>query len=202
MARQRIVGVADSNVGVPAPGRHSAKRFSSTQIALLLVITLLAAVLRLFRLGDWSLWVDEANTWRDVTMPLWGDGGFFSGYRGWYPLSFLLLRSLLDHGLLPMWSEGWLRLPFACCGILTVPALAVFGNLLVGRRAALLSALFLAVNPWHIYWSQNIRGYVLVFFFAIVAAGVFWLGALRGSWRLRLLGLLTAVVGGLCHPTA
>lgn len=194
---------------VPDPhrprGQSPHRPFTGVHIALLLGITLLAAVMRLYRLDQWSMWVDEAHSWRDATMPLGGDDGFMSSPRKWYPATFLMLRWLLDLGWLPYSgghaAEGWLRLPFAFCGIVTVPLLALVGNLFVGRRAALLAALFLALNPWHIYFSQNVRGYVMVFFFATLAAGLFQVGTQRGSWWWRGASLLAVLIGSAFHPT-
>ncbi|MGE3171652.1 MAG: glycosyltransferase family 39 protein [Planctomycetota bacterium] len=165
-------------------------------VLLLFGITLVAAVLRLSCLGEWSFWVDEAHTWRDVTMPMWR---FVGDVRVWYPTSFLGLRALMDLGVLPGFSEGWLRLPFAFVGIVSVPVLALFGNAIVGRSAALLAAALLAVNPWHIYWSQNARAYVLVAFVALLACWTFWHGQQRRSWRWTTIGVLAALVCGSCH---
>jgi hypothetical protein len=188
----------------PGPGIESERPqavqpFRGVHVLVLFGITMLAGLLRLLNLAEWSLWVDEAHTWRDATLPL---GDFLDGDRAWYPTTYLTLRWLLDAGVLPQLTEGWLRLPFAFCGIVSVPLLAFFGNLLVGRRAALLAALFLAINPWHIYWSQNARGYVLVFFFAVLSAGTFWLGVLRRSSLWLALGVALTLVGASCHPTS
>jgi hypothetical protein len=58
------------------------------------------------------------------------------------------------------------------------------------------------VNPWHIYWSQNARGYVLAFLFAALAAN----RAARWTELARNRDLFTALaataLGFLCHPTA
>ncbi|MGE3170995.1 MAG: glycosyltransferase family 39 protein [Planctomycetota bacterium] len=170
--------------------------FRPLHLWLLSAITLVAAALRLWHIGDWSIWVDEAHTWRDVTMPL---DDFAASARGWYPTSYLLLRWLMEAGWLGQLTEGWLRLPFAFCGIVTVPLLALFGRRLVGRRAALLAALLLAINPWHIYWSQNARAYVLVGLFAVAAAGSFWIGVERRSRPWYLVGVALALVAGSCH---
>jgi hypothetical protein len=175
--------------------------WSRREIWLLVALLCVGAALRLFRLEQWSLWVDEAHTWRDATLPLYGDKGFFAGYRSYYPLSFLGLRWLMDAGLLPSHGEGWLRLPFAFAGIVSVPLLGLVGNLFVGRCAALLATAFLAVHPWHVYWSQNARGYVLVVFCVLLAVGCYWLGRRLLDWRLRAAGIAAAAVGGLCHPT-
>ncbi len=186
------------DTGFGASGPMGVLPFSGRQVLLLAAITVLAAALRLWHLGDWSIWIDEAHTWRDVTMPI---EDFFKAAPSWYPTSFLMLRFLMEHGWLQQFTEGWLRLPFAFCGILTVPLLALFGNLIVGRRAALLAALFLAINPWHIYWSQNARAYVLVGMFAVAAAGSWWLGILRGSRLWLVTGFALVLAGGSCHPT-
>ena len=67
----------------------------------LLAISAVALLLRLFALGEWSLWIDEAHTWRDATMPLFSAprvDGFLDSNRQFYPLTFLWLRGLLALG--------------------------------------------------------------------------------------------------------
>ncbi|MEO6595689.1 MAG: hypothetical protein ABIP94_13130, partial [Planctomycetota bacterium] len=49
----------------------------------LLSITAVAAWLRLWHLGEWSLWIDEAHTWRDAQLPL---ELFLREDRALYPL--------------------------------------------------------------------------------------------------------------------
>ncbi len=171
--------------------------WTGKELVALFALTILAASLRLFRLNEWSLWVDEAHTLRDATMPL---EHFWNSLVSNYPIAFLTLRGSLDH--LPELSEGWLRLPFAFAGILTVPLLAIVGRGIVGGRAAMLGALFLAVDPWHIYWTQNVRGYVLMLPFALVSVGVFWSAIQRGSKLLYLASLVFLVAAGMTHPTA
>jgi uncharacterized membrane protein len=176
-------------------GRDEA--FTSRDLAILAGITLLAAVLRLCRLDRWSLWVDEAHTLRDVTCPL---DQFWGTVLDTYPLSYLMLRGVLDY--LPSYSEGWLRLPFAFFGILAVPVAALAGRGIVGRRASLFAAIVLAVHPWALYWSQNARAYALMLPFAILGAGALWSGTVRRSWVQVAGGIAAIAVAGLCHPTA
>ncbi len=172
--------------------------FGRTDLVVLAAITVLAAVLRLYRLGEWSLWVDEAHTFRDVTAT---SEAFWQSGTSRYPLAYLMLRGLLAVGLLPTTGEGWLRLPFAFCGILSVPVIAVFGRTLVGRRAALLAALMLAVFPWHLYWSQNARGYSLVMLLAMLGAFAFHGGITHRSILWAVIGVVTVVLSGLTHPS-
>jgi len=135
--------------------------FSQKQWLVILAVTLLAAVLRFLELGEWSIWIDEAHTWRDATMAFDGENSFMGTQRRMYPLSFLLLRFLVGAGVIG--NDEWsLRLPFALIGIVTVPLLAVCGRRLVGAWPAVLASGLLALSPWHIFWSQNARGYCLV----------------------------------------
>lgn len=144
-------------------------RFHVVHGLLVVLATAVAAALRLQDLGTWSFWVDEAHSWRDATMALDGENGFLSEDRRLYPLTFLLLRVLIDVGGLAQ-DEWSLRLPFALIGIATVPLLAVCGRHVIGPGAAVLSAWLLALHPWHVFWSQNARGYALVVFGAVIAA--------------------------------
>ncbi|MBX3462456.1 MAG: glycosyltransferase family 39 protein [Planctomycetes bacterium] len=178
-----------------------ATAFTGWQWMALLAAAAAAAALRLHGLGDWSVWVDEAHTWRDATMPLAGESGFLRSDRALYPLTFLAVRGLLALGWVGA-DEYSLRLPFALVGILTIPVLALGGRRLVGARAAVLAAWFLALNPWHVYWSQNARGYVLTCFFAVVASNraMAYAATRRGF---DLAAALAAIALGSCsHPTA
>jgi 4-amino-4-deoxy-L-arabinose transferase-like glycosyltransferase len=157
--------------------------------------------LRLLDLGTWSFWIDEAHTWRDATMPLHGEDGFLGSGRAMYPLAFLMVRGLLAAGWIGG-DEASLRLPFALLGIATVPLLAFCGRRLVGNSAAVLAAVVCAVNPWHVYWSQNARGYAFVVFFACIAANRVGAYAVDHRRRDLLTALLAVAAGTLFHPTS
>ena len=77
--------------------------FTRDQLLVLAGITLLAAVLRLFRLEEWSLWVDEAHTFRDATSDL---DVFWASNVSKYPVSALTLRWLLEHDILRATGEN------------------------------------------------------------------------------------------------
>lgn len=175
--------------------------FGRRQWMVILLATVVAAALRMYELGEWSMWVDEAHTWRDATMPLSGEGGFLSGQRRFYPLPFLLLRFLLGVSVIG-YDEWSLRLPFALMGILTVPLLAVCGRRLVGRWPAVIAACLMAINPWHLFWSQNARGYGMAVMGSVLA--IYWLHKLFSSGAAKdlLLATFFVVVAGACHPTA
>lgn len=164
----------------------------------LLFVTVLAACVRFWNLGEWSLWIDEAHTWRDATMPL---EAFFTSDRAMYGLSFVGVRVLLALHWIGT-SEWWLRLPFALAGIVSVPVMALAGRRLVGAWPALLASALLALDPWHEYWSQNARSYVLAFAFVALAANR--AHAWIENQRTRdFVGAIAAIVlGTACHSTA
>lgn len=170
-------------------------------LAILLAITAAGAVLRLFRLQEWSLSVSEAATWRAVTEPLWGAHGLFASEQGLYPLAFLGERWLFDAGVLPFLGEGWWRLPFAFFGMLTVPLLALVSRRLVGSPAALLASGTLALHPWHIEASQTAAPAVVALFFVLLAAAA----ALRlrdsSSWWWRVGSAALVALAGACHAS-
>jgi 4-amino-4-deoxy-L-arabinose transferase-like glycosyltransferase len=165
----------------------------------LLLATAAAAALRLCDLGTWSLWIDEANTFRDATIPLQGEGGLLEQTRAFYPVPFLLLRGLFALGLGQ--DEGSLRLPFALVGIATVPLLGRWGRRLVGDGGAVVAAWLCALHPWHVFWSQNARGYGLAFLCAAWATHLADRWAERGGVRPLLAALAVLGFGMLCHPT-
>ena len=175
--------------------------FSRRQLGWMLLFTVLAAALRLTRLGEWSLWIDEAHTFRDVIAPseMFWDYGTAN-----YPLSYLLLRSFTEmFGMLASdLSPEIMRLPFVFFGIASVPAVAIVARGMVGSSAALLAALFLAFSPWHIYWSQNARSYSMALFFCLIATGAAFHGFHRRSWPMLLASIVFFFLGGFSHPSA
>lgn len=186
---------------VPASSPVAATRFDRRQWACVAAVTALAAALRLVGLGEWSFWVDEGHTWRDATMPLTGEGGFLSTDRVRYGVPFLMLRLLLGVGITG-YDEASVRLPFAIIGVVTVPLMAVCGRRLVGAWPAVVAAALLAINPWHVFWSQNARGYGLALLMCVVAIHrAYRWRETRGA--LDLLLLIAAMgLAAASHPTA
>ncbi|MBX3465120.1 MAG: hypothetical protein KF830_18270 [Planctomycetes bacterium] len=157
--------------------------------AALLGITLVAGLLRLFRVELWSVSAAEVATWQGVTLPLGGDGGLFAEPMGRHPLVLLALRGLLAAGVLPLQGEGWLRLPFVFAGTLSVPVFALAAGQLVPRRTALFAAALLAVHPWHVAQSQTFAPPIVALALVLVAALAGLAALARPSWVRRLVAL-------------
>ena len=131
----------------------------------LAAITLLAAALRLSTLDLQSLWYDEAFTPVHVLHPsLWATLRSVVHTENTPPLWYLL--EWVDSRVLGTGAVA-LRLPSALAGIATVPVAWAIGRELAGRRAAILCAAIVAVNPLFVWYSQEARAYGL---FVLVSA--------------------------------
>ncbi|MEN8007393.1 MAG: hypothetical protein ABFS42_10285 [Candidatus Krumholzibacteriota bacterium] len=132
----------------------------------LFLVTLLGAVLRLYSLTGQSLWVDELLTWQMIRP------GVPAGY----------LEQLLDSIQGPLYmAVAWplirlqdsalmLRLPAALAGIVTVPLFGLAVTRLLGGRAGRLAVLLFALNPFHVWYSQEGRGYAFLILFSVLMA--------------------------------
>ena len=128
----------------------------------------LALILRLYRLSEQSIWVDEFVTVWNLSAP-----DAVSHHA-------LVRINIPTHAMLPLYfllqyyyaqivgtSLLALRLFSVFVGVLSVLSLYLLGKLLYGQRAGLIAALCLALSPQHIWYSQEIRAYELVTLMAI-----------------------------------
>lgn len=171
------------------------KRWSSVDLLLLGALSLVAIAIRLASIEQWSFGAVEAIAFRAVSQPLDAQpGGLFGGAEAFHPVGYLSLRWLFEIGLLQHATEGWLRLPFAFVGAVTVPLLALYARPLVGLVPARLAAVVLVVHPAHIAASQTADPLVMAVPIALVA------GVLARSGRSRLWSWPCLVLAGACHP--
>jgi 4-amino-4-deoxy-L-arabinose transferase-like glycosyltransferase len=125
-----------------------------------LLLTILGGLLRAFRLGANSLWVDEFATLKIVSLPFSEILTAAARVNFCPPLYFWLV-----HGVVSVVgvSESSLRLISAAAGTLTIPVAWLLTRELTGSRsAAVLSTALLALSPLHIWYSQEARGYALL----------------------------------------
>ena len=132
----------------------------------LLMATLLGAVLRLYSLAGQSLWVDELLTWQMIRPGI--PAGFIEQIRDSIqgPLYMAVVWPLIrlqDSALM-------LRLPAVVAGIATIPLFGLVVSRLLGGRAARLAVLLLALNPFHVWYSQEGRGYSFLMLFSVLMA--------------------------------
>ena len=141
---------------------------------LLILITLFAAGLRFYKLGEWSFWIDEIYTINHAI-------SHFSSLdlildhippdRNWIPLSVIFTAQMMNIWGIQEWSA---RFVSAVAGVLTIPFLYLPLRRITGHWVALLAMLLLAVSEWHLFWSQNARFYTSLLLFYSLALFVFY----------------------------
>lgn len=132
----------------------------ATAVWVLVVLAFVAILLRLWGLGQESVWWDEFTSLKNLDAPT------LAGFHE--------LNRLLDPAALPLYysveylwwhhvsaSVHSLRLLSIAISLLGLPLIFGVGALLFNRRAGLLAATCLALSPIHIFHAQGIRMYVL-----------------------------------------
>lgn len=124
-----------------------------------------ALLLRLYTLGSESLWLDEAIIWHRVK-----DG----------PLNFLFDWDADTQGpIYPLLIWGWsklfgfgeiaMRVPSVIFGVLSIHAIYLLGRRLFNNTAAMWAAVFAAINPFLLYYSQEARPYTVWLWASLMA---------------------------------
>jgi uncharacterized membrane protein len=143
------------------------KAFSRTAIVLG-VILLCSLGLRLYKLNYQSLWCDELHTMREADPDLSWKQCFrlITSAEKMPPLYFILSRLMFQvFGYTPYVA----RLLSVIIGTLGIAALYFLGKEFLNRQLGVLSALLGAVNFFHLYYSQEARGYTLAFLLTILS---------------------------------
>lgn len=150
-----------------------AERASSrtTAAAVLAVIVLAGAALRLQGLGREAFWFNEAASF----------------YYAKGPLSEVIRHSFVDetnppgfHILIHFWmglvgiQEWALRLPSAVAGTLTIAVMALFARHFLSRAGSLAAAAMLAFSPLHVWYSQECRAFAIWLLCILCAYHCFW----------------------------
>ena len=125
------------------------------------LILLLSLSLRLFGLNQ-SLWLDEAAQAFESARPLSQQLQIQADF--WPPLYHILLHFWMMGGK----SEVWLRLLSVGISVVSVYLLYKLVKHWLSEKTALLTTLFLALSPFHIWYSQEVRPYTLTIFWALL----------------------------------
>jgi 4-amino-4-deoxy-L-arabinose transferase-like glycosyltransferase len=179
----------------------------SLTLALTLLLTLAGFSLRFYRLSNQSLWTDEISSITTARVPLSQITQQSGEVNNCLPTYFLLLRAVLgDSNQDIEFRARWLS---ALMGALSVPLL--IGVVYLWRQqwaAALLAGLLLAVNPLHLWYSQEARAYATMLFFGLLALLAYELARRsRKSWWwlvyfVSALGAVALHKTGLIFPVA
>lgn len=148
----------------------------------LVAILVGAAVLRLYGLGDDSLWDNEILSLQRATAS--PSDAYELIREGTHP-------PLFSQGVLRPWlvlgeNEYLQRLPSAIFGVVTVGLTYLLGSRIFGRRVGLAAAALLTVLPLHVYYSREGRMYALLALLVTL-----WVGSLLRAHRTNSVGMWT-----------
>lgn len=165
-------------------------------IAALTAVAVLAAVLRFFRLGHQSFWLDEILTIGSYSSP---EGGVSYGVKLLWDVHGPLYSLVMHFWSAASSSEAWLRTPGAAAGVVTVLLMYFWLRRESGESTALAGALLMAVNPFNIYYSQELRFYSFLTMFVVLSLLAFRRFDEKPSFRRSLLLALALGLACMSH---
>jgi 4-amino-4-deoxy-L-arabinose transferase-like glycosyltransferase len=132
-------------------------------------ILLLALTLRLWGLGNESAWIDEAYS---INLAKHSVLEILQGTAADQhpPLYYLLLHYWLLFGS----SVGYARVLSLVIGIIHIGQILQFGRKLAGDWLALGTGLLLAISPMHVWYSQEVRMYILLALLTTASTSELW----------------------------
>ena len=137
---------------------------------LFFLILSIALALRLYRLGVPSLWWDEMGQVLAVRESLINTLYSAQQHHGAAPIDYLITFFVVRVNQ----ADFILRLPAAIWGVLSVYWLYRIGKLIYSREIGMIAALLLAINPFHIRYSQELRFYSLFILLMLISSEVAW----------------------------
>lgn len=142
---------------------------TSRRLLILVSILLLAYALRLIGLESESLWIDEGYS---LTLAGHSLSDIIRGTAADQhpPLYYFLLHYWLSAGQSVFYS----RYLSVLLGVLGVAAAILIGKALLGWKAGSVSGVLLACSPMHIWYSQEIRMYILLALFTTLSCYMTW----------------------------
>ncbi|MDQ3438839.1 MAG: glycosyltransferase family 39 protein, partial [Planctomycetota bacterium] len=181
------------------------------RIAAVALLLLLAAWMRFRDLDRQSLWFDEGVTAWIAAKPL---GELIEAVKLWEntpPLHYLVVA-----GAIRLFGDTDFvaRCPSALAGVACVWLVYRIGAYLFDWRVGIAAALWMAISPFHILFSQEVRAYMLMQFLALASCYCFLrlLDGAPGRWMKpayvvstslllwsQLYGIFVPVAQNLCY---
>ena len=189
------------------------KSNKTIDLVLIGVIVLVAAILRLWKLGQVPFMHDEFSAMTRL------------GYDSF--------RDLIQQGVIPDahpagvqvflyywakifgWNAFWIKLPFALMGIGSIYLIYIIGRQWFNRKVGLFSAAFFAVSEFTLFYSQLARPYSAGLFFVLLQVYFWnrvlfdtqkpslwlWIGFALSSWLAAMMHAFSIAQAGLVYLT-
>ncbi len=178
-------------------------------IGLLSIITALGGALRFFQLSGSEIWYDEALSIFYTKYFFYNL--IFEGINSESFFKFLFFyfkynQPLPYYCILYFWlnflgeSAFWTRSLSVIFGTLSIPLIYHAGRFFYNRKIGLLSALLLAVSPFQIWLSREVRGYSFVLFLSLLLFASFInyrKQGRRSDWLLFILFAILSIYSNL-----
>jgi hypothetical protein len=164
------------------------------------VLTLIGFAVRIFRLRNQSFWIDEVSSIMAAQGPLHGIYERSVLAANSLPTFFLMLKPFVAAAGANI--EVRARLLSVIAGTLSIPVF--IGVVYWWRRqrsTALLAGGLLAVNPLHLWYSQEVRGYAGMLLFGLIALLCFELAREKKRAIWWVLYALSAIMAIAVHRT-
>lgn len=164
----------------------------ATRYITVFLITLLGFSLRIYKLEDESIWVDEAVSYRYAKSITFSNASDVLKNDRHPPFYYFLLKAWLKIRD----SIFMMRLLSVLLGTVTVLLFYHFAKLLFSESIAIISALLLATSPYHIYYSQETRMYTLETFLFLSASYLLFQALKKGRksfWTLYSFNVLLSL---------
>lgn len=203
---QEIAGRSSTLVGQVIAG--------TARWALIATVIFCAGWLRIDRLDDRHLWLDEALSWRLATLPFTEIVSRTSEATTVHPpLFFILLRAWM---LIGGDSEWWMRSLACVFGVACVPAAYLAARNLVtflwttgdssraASSAGYVAGIVVALNPFQVHLAQQVRGYTLAVFLCLLSTAALagLLGSAHHRTRWCIFYVMTAALACYTHHLA
>ncbi|WP_164997861.1 glycosyltransferase family 39 protein [Methanolobus psychrotolerans] len=168
---------------------HIKKAIIGNSYALLFFITLIGMILRFYRLGAESIWLDEGTSIQMAKQSLYTI--IFDNKDFAHPP---LFYSILHFVIMYSDSEFFVRLPSAIFGTLSIPLIYLLGSSFFSKREGLISSFLMAISVMQINYSQEGRSYALMMLLALLTIYLF-ISAYKDNNRTKW--IISAISGTL-----
>ncbi len=171
-----------------------------------IILTLLVVcgfLLRIYRLGAQSVWIDEAFTINAAEtilkkgIPLLDTGFWYLGgiLNSYITALFITVLSFID-------KITASRLPSVIFGIATIYLVYKFGKRIANKEVGLIAAVFVAFSAWEIAWSRQARMYQQFQFLYILSLYFFYRFMEERKLKDLLIMLSATLLAALTHNLA
>ena len=150
----------------------------------LFLILMIGVLLRLPNIGRDSLWLDEAISYLAAQLPV--SQIFNNSVQSSHPPMYYFFLKVWGTAVPD--SDTALRGLGVVWSLLLIPLIAQFAKeLFQNKKLALLTALLVAISPFHILYSHELRMYTQVMFFVTLGTWAYWRARQGADWHWWLL---------------